>query len=82
MQQLNCADKSATYLDLMTKTLKQLDYDYVVVATGVRRQWPVVPQVSTHVEYVKAGLQHVAAVETSKNGVVVVIGGGTSFSCS
>jgi len=77
MQKLNCAEKSASYLDLTTNSEKQLNYDYVIVATGVRRQWPVVPQVSTHVEYVREGLKHVEAVATAKNGVVVVIGGGT-----
>lgn len=79
MQKLDCAAKSATYLDFTTNSQKQLDYDYVIVATGVRRQWPVVPQVSTHVEYVREGLKHVEAVAGAKNGVVVVIGGGMLF---
>jgi len=76
MQKLDCARKSATYLDLASNTERQLDYDYVVVATGVRRQWPVVPRVSTHGEYVREGLRHVETVAGARNGVVVVVGGG------
>jgi len=79
MQQLDCAAKSATYLDITTNSQKQLDYDYVIIATGIRRQWPVVPQVSTHVEYVREGLKHVGSVAGAKNGVVVVVGGGMLF---
>ncbi|KUI58345.1 hypothetical protein VP1G_05685 [Cytospora mali] len=69
------ASRRATVLETATQTERQLTYDYLVVGTGLRRVWPVVPQSLTKKEYlVEAGAQ-ISSVQNASAGVVVVGGG-------
>ena len=53
---------------------KELAYDYLVLATGIRRRWPVVPEVLQKAQYTKQAeqLEH----EISGCSRVVLVGGG------
>lgn len=51
-------------------------YDYVVLATGLRRDWPTVPRAFTKAEYLKDGLEQISGIENSGGDGIVVIGGG------
>jgi len=54
---------------------KEMPYDYLVLATGTRRRWPVVPEMLQKDQYVKQveQLEH----EISGCSRVVLVGGGT-----
>ncbi|KAJ2965671.1 hypothetical protein NQ176_g10505 [Zarea fungicola] len=41
---VDCASKTVTTIDAVTKAATQHTYDYFVAASGLRRVWPVVPQ--------------------------------------
>lgn len=51
------------------------DYDYFIAATGLRRQYPVVPQELTRKLYLDETSRHFKAVKAAKEGVVVIGGG-------
>ncbi|OIW22671.1 pyridine nucleotide-disulfide oxidoreductase-like protein [Coniochaeta ligniaria NRRL 30616] len=53
----------------------QLEYDYLVAATGLRRAWPVVPQSHQRKKYLLEVGGHLRNVQDAKHGVVVVGGG-------
>ena len=50
-------------------------YDYLVVASGLRRVWPVVPQSLTRTQYLAEVHDHIDAVKSAKEGVVGIGGG-------
>ena len=56
----------------------QLNYDYFLTATGLRRVWPVVPQSLRREEYLSEARGHIEKVQNARHGVVVV-GGGMSY---
>ncbi|KAK1753394.1 apoptosis-inducing factor 2 [Echria macrotheca] len=53
----------------------ELTYDYLVVASGLRRVWPVVPQSSRRKQYLFEVGDHIRAATVGRHGVVVVGGG-------
>jgi NADH dehydrogenase FAD-containing subunit len=53
----------------------QLQYDYLVAASGLRRAWPVVPQSLRRKQYLFEVGDHLRNVQDAKLGVVVVGGG-------
>lgn len=67
--------KTATVLEIATQAPRTLTYDYLVVSTGLRRVWPVVPQSLTKKQYLLEANAHIAHVSTAPHGVVVVGGG-------
>lgn len=69
------ANKRATVFESATQTERQLTYDYLVVGTGLRRVWPVVPQARTRKDYLLESGAHLKAVGNAPDGVVVVGGG-------
>lgn len=74
---LDPAAMTATYTTTHNGgTKEKLEYDYVVVATGLRRKWPVVPQALAREQYLAEVGAHVAAVRRKGGAVVVVVGGG------
>jgi NADH dehydrogenase FAD-containing subunit len=50
-------------------------YDYLVVASGLRRVWPVVPQSLYKEEYLKEHKAHLNSIQGARRGVVVIGGG-------
>ncbi|KAJ0122719.1 oxidoreductase [Diaporthe amygdali] len=69
------SNKRATVLETATQNPKDLTYDYLIVATGLRRAWPVVPQSLWRKQYLLEAGAHINAVTNSPAGVVVVGGG-------
>jgi len=58
-----------------------LTYDYLVLATGLQRPWPIVPTADNHDQYVKDAEAHIAGIENAREKSVVVIGGGECHIC-
>ncbi|KAF3762169.1 putative pyridine nucleotide-disulfide oxidoreductase [Cryphonectria parasitica EP155] len=79
VQSVHPATKTATVLDAETQQARALSYDYLAVATGLRRAWPVVPQSLLRKQYLVEARSHIDAVGGSggagDEGVVVVGGG-------
>ncbi len=71
--------KVATVADTISGKEYDENYDYLVVASGLRRQWPTVPQSLTKKEYLSETSAHIKAVKTAKEGVVVIGGGLYTF---
>ncbi|KAG8163762.1 hypothetical protein KVR01_007059 [Diaporthe batatas] len=72
---VDMSNKRATVLETSTQAPRDLAYDYLVVATGLRRAWPVVPQSHYRKQYLSEAGAHIAAVSEAREGVVVVGGG-------
>lgn len=53
----------------------QFPYDYFIAATGLRRARPSVPQSLSKAEYLQETGKHIAALEGSRDPVVIVGGG-------
>lgn len=70
--------KIALILDKNTGKPYEEVYDYLIAATGLRREWPTVPQSLRREEYLKEAGDHIEKVKKAKEGVVV-IGGGTWY---
>ena len=56
-----------------------LRFDFLVLATGLRRDWPGVPKAFGTAEYVRDALELITQIENSKELPIVVIGGGAHF---
>jgi NADH dehydrogenase FAD-containing subunit len=69
------SSKRVTILETAAQTPRNLAYDYLVVATGLRRVWPVVPQSLHRKQYLGEAGAHISAVSGARDGVVVVGGG-------
>jgi NADPH-dependent 2,4-dienoyl-CoA reductase/sulfur reductase-like enzyme len=70
------ARRVATYLAHgSTDEPSELQYDYFVAATGLRRVWPVVPQSLRRKQYLFEAGDHIRAATAARHGVVVVGGG-------
>ncbi|OJD40820.1 fad nad-binding domain-containing protein [Diplodia corticola] len=68
---------SATFVDYDDDNKEvTLDYDYLLLATGSRREWPIVPKANSYRSYVIEAHKHIAGIEVAKSDTVAVIGGG------
>lgn len=76
VQAVDTNNKIATYIarDMGTQTA-QVPYDFLVVASGLRRPFPVVPQSLRRKQYLFEAESHIRAVTAARHGVVVVGGG-------
>lgn len=72
---VDCASKTVTTIDVVTKAATEHTYDYFVAASGLRRVWPVVPQSLSRKQYLVEAAEHIHAVSNAQHGVVVVGGG-------
>ncbi|PYI09194.1 FAD/NAD(P)-binding domain-containing protein [Aspergillus sclerotiicarbonarius CBS 121057] len=68
--------KSLVYFSGESGELQQrsLDYDYLVVATGLRRSWPTVPMATTKAEYSAQAARYIHHLQSRTS--IAVIGGG------
>lgn len=73
---VDCARKVATITDSISGSTTREEYDFLVVATGLRRAFPAVPQSLTKKAYLYEAENHLEKVKNAAEGVVVV-GGGT-----
>ncbi|EXJ79477.1 hypothetical protein A1O1_08741 [Capronia coronata CBS 617.96] len=67
--------RRATVSDTTTGSLRELSYDFLVAATGLRRVWPVVPQSFTRESYLVETDSQIRKVRDAQEGVVVIGGG-------
>ncbi|KAI5269864.1 FAD/NAD(P)-binding domain-containing protein [Aureobasidium subglaciale] len=72
---IDCENKFASILGTDTKQQLQRQYDYLVVASGLRRKFPVVPQALDRDQFLVEAETHIEAIRNAKEGVVVIGGG-------
>lgn len=53
-----------------------LEYDFLILASGLTRQWPTIPKAQSFDDYVKDASKHISRIRHAKCGTVAVIGGG------
>lgn len=77
MQNIDLAARTVKYLDLNDNGRQQLKgFDFLVLATGLRRSWPIVPQAQTKDAYLKEADALISQLEKPSVHPTVVIGGG------
>lgn len=72
---IDCGNKSVSIVDTVTKQYRQEKYDYLLVASGLRRTSPVVPQALNRDQFLAEAKSHTKAIRDAKEGVVVIGGG-------
>lgn len=72
---VDAASKTATVTPTGTTESRQLAYDFLIAASGLRRAWPVVPQSLRCKQYLFEAGDHIDAVSRAAHGVLVVGGG-------
>jgi NADH dehydrogenase FAD-containing subunit len=76
---VDAESKVAEWLDRAGKTQKQ-SYDYVIIATGLKRHWPAVPKSGSFEEYMRDGDNLISKITggdaDQRDRRVVVIGAG------
>ncbi|PSN74030.1 FAD/NAD(P)-binding domain-containing protein [Corynespora cassiicola Philippines] len=81
VKNIDPASKVAEWQDRTGKTQHQA-YDYLIMATGLRRHWPAVPRHGSYDEYLKDGKQFISKIvggdpEKPQDGrKIVIIGAG------
>lgn len=75
-KEIDCEKKVARIVNKAIDREYEESYDYLIVASGLRRTWPVVPQSLKREDYLSEALGHVDAVTKARE-CVAVIGGGT-----
>ncbi|KAK4108312.1 pyridine nucleotide-disulfide oxidoreductase-like protein [Canariomyces notabilis] len=76
VQSVDQQRKVATYVARGGGTqTSEIEYDYLVAASGLRRVWPVVPQSLRRKQYLFEAGDHIRAAMTARHGVVIVGGG-------
>lgn len=76
---VDCEKKTASIVDTITKENRQIGYDYLLVASGLRRTFPVVPAALDREEFLSEARAQTQAIKNAKEGVVVIGGGESSF---
>jgi thioredoxin reductase len=72
---IDCENKIALILDTVTEQRRQERYDYLLVASGLRRTSPVVPKALSRDQFLAEAKSHTKAIRDAKEGVVVIGGG-------
>ncbi|KAH0353973.1 FAD/NAD(P)-binding domain-containing protein, partial [Aureobasidium melanogenum] len=72
---INCETKTVSIVDTVTKQIRQEKYDYLLVASGLRRPSPVVPQALNRDQFIAEAKAHTKAIRDAKEGVAVIGGG-------
>lgn len=80
MRNVDPKSRLATVAETGTQSQRDLSYDFLVAATGLRRVWPVVPQATTRESYLAEADAHITELRNAREGVVI-IGGGKSPKC-
>ena len=74
---LNPANKILRYKESLSGPEREVEYDYLVAATGLKREWPVVPRELGKKGYILDAKRFVKGLEEVE-GSIVVVGGGES----
>lgn len=72
---VDCKRKRAIISEAVTKAESEVEYDFLIAASGLRRVWPVVPQSTTRNDYLEEASSQIDALGNAQEGVVVVGGG-------
>ncbi|KAI4718516.1 FAD/NAD(P)-binding domain-containing protein [Aureobasidium sp. EXF-10727] len=72
---IDCENKIASIVDTVSKQHRKQQYDYLLVASGLRRTSPVVPQALNREQFLAEAKTHTKAVRDAREGVVVMGGG-------
>jgi NADH dehydrogenase FAD-containing subunit len=72
---VDCERKIAVITDTLTGVKSKEQYDYLIVSTGLRRDWPTIPQALRKKEYLAETTGHARAARSARE-CAVVIGGG------
>lgn len=79
VQKINPETKVAEWLDRSGK-LQKHSYDYVIVATGLKRHWPAVPKRGSYDEFMQDSAELVEKItggdQNQKDRKVIIIGAG------
>lgn len=75
VDKVDTATKTATVLAHATKEPLALSYDFMIVGSGLRRVFPVVPQSLLRKQFLLEAEEHIHAVTNAPDGVAVVGGG-------
>jgi NADH dehydrogenase FAD-containing subunit len=75
VQSINCEAKTAYIRRHDASSTIETTYDYFVAATGLRREWPTVPQSFSEPAYLQEAQGHIDSVRKAEHGVVVIGGG-------
>jgi apoptosis-inducing factor 2 len=79
---LNPETCTAKYVPAGQLKEEQLEYDYVILATGLKRHWPAVPKSGYYADYMREAYDFIDSITGNGIGTernVVVIGAGTSI---
>ncbi|OJJ45846.1 hypothetical protein ASPZODRAFT_143722 [Penicilliopsis zonata CBS 506.65] len=72
---VDCERKSAQILEAKADTPRELPYDYLVAASGLRRVFPTVPKSLLRDDFLAEAGAHAVSIRSAREGVVVVGGG-------
>lgn len=75
VENVDPTQKIATYLPADAQESRTLKYDYLIVSTGIRRPWPVVPKAKGFEEFLGDAHRHISRIQNSEERIVVVGGG-------
>lgn len=78
VSKVDCAAKVAHITDTTTKSTITEPYDYLIVASGLRRVYPTVPESLQRDDFLEEARKHAENVRNAQG--VVIVGGGARFS--
>ena len=73
--QVNCQAKTATIRENNAQAHRHIQYDYMIAASGLRRNWPTVPQELQRKEYLLEMATHIDGTQRAMDRIVIVGGG-------
>jgi NADPH-dependent 2,4-dienoyl-CoA reductase/sulfur reductase-like enzyme len=76
LKHVDLGERRLTVTEVATRLSRTESYDYLVLATGLKRDFPIVPSALSKDEYLRAAQEHVDTIESAKGGTAVVLGGG------
>lgn len=71
--------KVAVITDTLSGKESEESYDYLIVSTGLRRDWPTVPQSLRRKQYLAEAAAHIRAARSARECAVVIGGGASPF---
>ncbi|KAL0254449.1 hypothetical protein SLS55_009924 [Diplodia seriata] len=72
---VDCAKKSAVVAKAASGEQIEEPYDFLIVGSGLRRAWPVVPQSLDKASYLAEVGAHIQRLKDAREGIVVIGGG-------
>jgi NADH dehydrogenase FAD-containing subunit len=76
LKHVDLEKKRLNVIEVTTGVNQTESYDYLVLATGLKREFPIAPSDLSKEQYLRAAKRHIDGIENAKGGTAVVIGGG------